>query len=127
MSYGENAEKWRAFLQAHWKLLVGIEVVYLAFFAVDLAIRYGNPDLWHPYFGGEKPMDFAYLNAVIKTTFFPAYNPWFSGGFINYYYFGQVISATLVKLTGIVPEVSYNLLLPMFFAMTASGGVRSCI
>ena len=109
------------YLRAHWKLLVGIEIIYLAFFAIDLAIRYGNPDLWHPWFGGEKPMDFAYLNAVIKTTYFPAYNPWFEGGFINYYYFGQLISATLVKLTGIVPEVSYNLLLPMFFAMTASG------
>lgn len=109
------------YLRAHWKLLVVIEVVYLVFFALDLAIRYGNPDLWHPWFGGEKPMDFAYLNAVIKTTYFPAYNPWFEGRFINYYYFGQVISATLVKLIGVVPEVAYNLLLPMFFAMTASG------
>ncbi|MBI4673487.1 MAG: hypothetical protein HY741_17680, partial [Chloroflexi bacterium] len=110
-----------AFLRARWKLLVGIELIYLAFFALDLTIRYGNPDLWHQWFGGEKPMDFAYLNAVTKTTYFPAYNPWFEGGFINYYYFGQVISATLVKLSGIVPEVAYNLLLPMFFAMTASG------
>lgn len=110
-----------SFVRARWKLLLGIELVYLAFFAVDLAIRFGNPDLWHPWFGGEKPMDFAYLNAVIKTTYFPAYNPWFEGGFINYYYFGQVISATMVKFTGIVPEVAYNLLLPMFFALTASG------
>lgn len=110
-----------SYLRRHWKLLVGVELVYLAFFALDLAIRFGNPDLWHPYFGGEKPMDFAYLNAVIKTTYFPAYNPWFAGGFINYYYFGQLISATLVKFTGIVPEVAYNLLLPMFFGLTASG------
>ncbi len=109
------------FLRARWKLLLGIEIVYLAFFAIDLALRYGNPDLWHPWFGGEKPMDFAYLNAVVKTTFFPAYNPWFEGGFINYYYFGQVISATLTKFIGVVPEVAYNLLLPTFFGLTASG------
>ncbi len=109
------------FLRAQWKLLVVIEIVYLVFFAIDLTIRFANPDLWHPWFGGEKPMDFAYLNATIKTTYFPVYNPWFEGRFINYYYFGQLISATLAKLIGVVPEVAYNLLLPMFFAMTASG------
>ena len=111
----------RAYIKNNFRLLLIEELIFFVFLAIDLTIRYRNPDLWHPSFGGEKPMDFAYLNAILKTTFFPPYNPWFTGNYINYYYFGQLISATLIRLSGITPEVAYNLLIPMFFALAASG------
>jgi YYY domain-containing protein len=103
-----------------WYFLT-VELIFLAFFLIDLGIRWGNPDLWHPWKGGEKPMDLSYFTAVIKSTTFPPYDPWFAGGYINYYYYGFIILAVPVKLLGIVPSIAYNLVLPTLFGLTAIG------
>ena len=98
-----------------------VEVVALVFFAIDLGIRLGNPDLWHPAYGGEKPMDFTIFNAVLKSTTFPPYDAWFAGGYLNYYYYGDVVVSVLVKWLGIVPAVAYNLVLPTLFCLLGLG------
>jgi YYY domain-containing protein len=114
-------EELRQLWRSHRRYFLIVEGLTLAFFLFDLFIRYGNPDLWHPWKGGEKPMDFSYFNAVLKSTSFPPYDPWYAGGYLNYYYYGFVIVGVLVKWLGIVPSVAYNLILPTLFSMIAMG------
>ncbi|MBX0327826.1 glycosyltransferase family 39 protein, partial [Oscillochloris sp. ZM17-4] len=114
-------EELRAFAGERRAALLSAEGIFLGFLLLGLLLRWLNPDLWHPARGGEKPMDFAYLNAVLKSAAFPPYDPWHAGGYINYYYFGFVIVGALIHLSGVAPSVGYNLAVATLFGLTALG------
>ena len=110
-----------AYLLAHWRMIVTIEALSLALYLMFIGVRLLNPDLWHSHYGGEKPMDFAYFNGVLRSTIFPAIDPWFADGYSNYYYLGFVIVAVPTLLTGIVPSIAYNLIVPTLFSLVGIG------
>ena len=113
---------WRevlSFLRRMWGiLLVGEGSVRGSRILFFVLIRRANPDIWQPWFGGEKFMEFAFLNGILRSPYFPPVDPHFAGGYINYYYYGIYLVGYLIKLTGIYAEVAFNLAIPMLFALT---------
>ncbi len=106
------------FVRARWGLLLAEEALLAVAYGLFVLIRMANPDLWQPWLGGEKFMEFAFLNGILRSPTFPPVDPHFAGGYINYYYFGLYLVAYLIKLTGIYAEVAFNLAIPMLFALT---------
>jgi YYY domain-containing protein len=78
----------------------------------------------------EKPMEIGFLTSTMRARWMPPHDPWLAGFGINYYYFGYVLAGALGLLSGIKPEVTFNLTGPTLFALTfvgASGIAFDCI
>ncbi len=116
--------QWRPmldWLREKWRLVLTAEALFLLAYLAFVLVRAANPDLWHPWRGGEKPMELAYFTAVARSAVLPPYDPWFSGGYLNYYYWGYFILSVPVRLTGIPPATAFNVAVPLLFALTATG------
>ena len=115
-------ERFAAAARPEQRRVAGIgEVVFWSVFALFLVFRFYNPDSWHTVWGGEKPMEFAHLNAILRSPQMPPVDPWYSGAYINYYYYGTYLVAFLIKLTGIPAEIAFNLAQPTMMAFLAAG------
>jgi YYY domain-containing protein len=111
-----------AFVRQRWMLLLSTELIFTAAFLFFVLIRAADPDLWHIWRGGEKPMELAFLNGILRSRYFPPLDPWFSGGYINYYYYGQYLISVLIRLTAITPTTAFNLAIPTLFGLVLAGG-----
>ena len=113
---GRYFQQIKAFFQAEWKTVATAEILFVGFFLLWAGITSASPAIDHT----EKPMDFGFLNAVLRSRFFPAEDPWLAGHPISYYYFGHFIMAMLIKLTAVSPSVGYNLAISLVPALLAS-------
>mgnify|MGYP005850116343 CR=1 FL=1 len=97
-------------------LVLTVEALFFLAFLAWAIFRAYDPDI----VGTEKPMEFAFLNALLRSDRFPPPDPWLSGYSISYYYFGYLIVAALTHLTGSLPGAAFNLSLALLFALTAA-------
>ncbi|MFZ3070456.1 MAG: DUF2298 domain-containing protein [Anaerolineaceae bacterium] len=116
--YVSRNGRWREvveWVKINRRLVFVVEGLFLGAFALWAFVRSANPTIA----GTEKPMEMAFINAILRSPSFPPNDPWLSGYGISYYYFGYVLSAMLIRVTGVTAGVGYNLVSALWFGLTA--------
>ena len=116
-SWGNRLLEIWVWVKSQKKLVLFAEGLFLIAFALWAFIRSANPDIS----GTEKPMELAFINAILRSPAFPPNDPWLSGFAISYYYFGYVIVTLLIRVTGVDSGIAFNLAVALWFGLTALG------
>ncbi len=94
-----------------------IEGIFVLSFVLIAFWRAANPDI----VGTEKPMELAFINAILRSPTFPPIDPWLSGYSISYYYFGYVLISLMIRVSGVVSGVGFSLAAATVFSLAAIG------
>jgi hypothetical protein len=104
-------------LRANAATVLAMEALFLVAFAGWAVVRAYNPEI----VATEKPMELAFLNAILRSPQFPPQDPWLAGNAISYYYLGYVLVAWMTWLTSVPAGVAFNLANAMWFGLVALG------
>ncbi len=108
-----------SWVRTNGRLIVTVEVLFFLSFALWAFVRASNPNIETA--GGEKTMELAFINAIMRSPTFPPHDPWLSDYAISYYYFGYVMAAMLAKATSTLGSVAHNLMTSLIFALSMVG------
>ena len=120
VSIGSGWGKWGEisdWIKQHRQLIITAEIVFLVGFVFMVIVRAANPEAT----GTEKPMELAFINAILNSETFPPKDPWLSGFAISYYHFGYILAGMIAKFTATSGGVAFNLMLALIFAMSGTG------
>ena len=104
-------------LKENLRLVFTVELLFFLSFAAIALLRAANPEA----LGTEKPMELAFINAILRSPTFPPRDPWLSGYAISYYHFGYIMTAMIAKLTATAGSIAFNLMTALVFALGAIG------
>jgi YYY domain-containing protein len=102
-------------LADNWRYVLVAEAVFVTAFAFFGLLRAYMHDINY----GEKPQNLAFLNAVLRSDSLPAYDPWYSGHDLSYYYLGHLTVAVLARLAHTPASIAFNLGSATIGALTA--------
>lgn len=111
----------RAWLGQNRRYVLASEFLFLLALAAFALVRAFTPEI----LGTEKPMEYMFLNSILRSGAFPAQDAWLSGHAISYYHFGYIMIAALTLASGAPSAMAFNLGLATLFGLTAlsSSGV----
>ncbi|MBE0524138.1 MAG: hypothetical protein IBX40_07390 [Methanosarcinales archaeon] len=98
--------------------LIRTEILFTAVFILFVIFRGFSPEIY--WGGGEKFMDMSFVNMILRSTSFPPMDPWMSGETMQYYYFGYLVVANLIKLSFVPSAIGYNLAVATMFALSST-------
>ena len=96
--------------------LIIVELFFLLMIIAMSIIRGYQPEIY----GLEKYMDYGFIKSILEGAYFPPKDIWWSGSPINYYYFGHLWIATVIKLTGTDAAFGYNLAISLVFGLSTT-------
>lgn len=105
-------DDYRAILQNKniWRNIFISEIIFCVVFIAWTYIKSFNVQITN---ATEQFMNYGFMNKIMKSEYMPPEDIWFSGHNINYYYFGQYISAFIAKISGLNVNEGYNIVLAL--------------
>ena len=141
------SERLIRFVKTRLKTILIYEIAFLFSFLFFVNVRSYRPEaMFYPgESGAEKMLNCAYLHALMRTSHFPPRDTWLWGErpvdeteelsgtapegvetepyYINYYYFGHLMWATVAKFSFYNASYAFNLGLATIFALTFIGAL----
>ncbi|MDO8658489.1 MAG: DUF2298 domain-containing protein [Candidatus Levybacteria bacterium] len=96
------------------KIIIFEEILFLGVLLFWSFIHAHQPEIH----GLEKYMDYGFINSILRAKYFPPLDMWLSPFYINYYYFGHLITAVLTKLSFLPSSTTFNLMLSTIAALS---------
>ncbi len=108
-----RALTFRGWLAESWRVWLFEEVVFLLAFVIAAYLRSFTPEIANT----EKPFEYAVLNSVVHSRYYPPLDPWYAGHSLSYYYFGYVVFALPIRLAAVSTAYGFNLSLALTAAL----------